>query len=225
MTHPRISHRWALGIALAVALPFAATATANSNTYKLALTTPDSAAARAVMLEKTDIGSPSDWQGGATKHDVATALSCANFHLRLSDLVITGEAAVSFRQAGIVMASSAEVFQTPRMVALDLQRSVDSPHFFSCLRSLVLKTSSAKARVVSFRKLVFPTTGERSVGFRELIDVKTANGTVRVASDSLSTVKGRTELSLETTTPVASLPTIWPNELVLLAQLVNRARV
>ena len=77
---------------------------------------------------------------------------------------------------------------------------------------------------MSFRKLSLPAIGTHATGYRTTFDVKTARGTIRLVVDIVAVTRGRTEISLTTTMPLASVPTLFPNELVLAQTIVGRVR-
>ena len=211
--------------AFAGVLACSATATAGGDVYTVQMTTADQVAAQAVLLTQSDVGDPALWESGPEVPDVATALRCPKFHPKVSDIVITGAAAVRYRQPGLVMHSFSEVFRTTRMVELNWQRSATSPHYLGCVGSFARKALTPDERFLSFRRLSLPRIGTHTEGFRTLVVVKTDHGDFRLVIDTLSASHGRTRLSLTTTIPLTSVPALWPTEILLLEKLVGRARV
>jgi hypothetical protein len=212
------------GAAIA-ALVSVSTATAGGDRYKLHMTAEGQAAARAVMPSKADIGAPSDWKGGPTKPDISNDLKCANYRPKVSDLVVTGAAAVTYKQPGLVISVQAAVLASERMARLDWKRSIGARHYADCSRAKIRKLMTAKQTFVSLRRLAIPQIGTVSSAYRTLIDVKTKIGKVRMAIDVLTFGRGRTEMAVITTMPLASVPTLAPNELVLAKTLVGRVRL
>jgi hypothetical protein len=122
----------ALVAALIGACACTVSATAGEDAYTVHMTAADQVAARAVMLRPSDVGDPALWESGPEQPDVSSALRCANFRPRVSDLVVTGAAAVRYRQPGHVMHSFSEVFRTAKMLELDWRRSAASPYYVGC---------------------------------------------------------------------------------------------
>jgi hypothetical protein len=226
MTHSRTTRAVSVlaGAAIA-ALLSAATATAGRDSYKVRMTAEGQAAARAVMPSKADIGAPSDWKGGATKPDISNDLKCANYRPKVSDLVVTGAAAVTYKQPGLVISVQAAVLASERMARLDWKRSIGARHYVDCSRAKIRKSMTGKQTFVSLRRLAIPQLGTVSSAYRTLVDVKTKIGKVRMAIDVLIFGRGRTEMAVITTMPLASVPTLAPNELVLAKTLVGRVRL
>jgi hypothetical protein len=216
----------ALGIAGAAfaALAFTTSALAGSDSYKLRQTTAGKAAARAAMLQKADLGSPGDWSGGPVKADISTMPACRNFHAKHSDLVLTGAAAASYVNAGITMRSDAEVFATPKMLQLDWLRTVRNPHFLSCFRANARKNWTGKNRFVSLEPLVIPDAPPGTAAFRLVLRVTRKGETMLVALDTIALARGSTEVALATIMPLAGVPTLFPNELVVFKTLAGRIR-
>jgi hypothetical protein len=211
--------------AIAGVLACTATATAGGDAITVQMTRADQIAARAALLRQADVGDPMLWESAAETPDVSTALRCPNFQPKVSDLVVTGAAAVRYRQPGLVMHSISEVFRTAKMLDLAWQRSAASPHYVGCVQSFARRVLTPPIeRFVSFRRLSVPRIGSHTEGFRTLVEVKTADGPVRVVIDTLRAIRGRTQISLTTTIPLTSVPKRWPHELVLLEKLVGRTR-
>jgi len=208
---------------MATALVSTAAATAGRNSYAVRMTAEGQAAARAALLTKADLGA--GWEGGPTKPHLGSGLSCRHFHPKLSDLVIIGAASVQYHQPGLQMRSDSQVFRTEKMVRADWRRTAQGPRFVSCLRAAARRSAtSGKSRFVSFRKLRVPVIGTQTVAFRTIFDVRSPQGTIRLAVDIIGFTQGRTELTLTTTMALASAPTLAQNELVLAKTLVSRVR-
>jgi hypothetical protein len=212
----------AFAAAALAALIATATATAAVNEYKVQMTADGNAVARGPMLKPADIGDEGVWTGGPTKTNTDFGLSCPNYKPKLSKLVIIGAARVKYKQPGISMVSNSQVFRTPRMVELDWQRTAASPKFLACIQATFKKSSTKSERFVSFKRLDVPKIGPFTIAFRTVYDFATVNGRERVAVDTVSFARGRTEVALTTTMPATSIETIYPNELVLAKQLAYR---
>jgi len=212
-----------LAAAFAAALACAATAFAGSNTYKLRISPEGTAAARAALLTKSDLGSA--WTGGPVKPSAFKPEVCANYHPKYSDLVLTGSAAAVFKQPGLYVRSEAGVLQTAKMVERDWARSIASRNYLACERTVGKRRSTPKEKFVAIRQIRIPAIGTHSALFRLITDVKTKTGTVRVASDVMLIGQGSSELTLMTVMPLASVPLLFPNELVLAKTMLRRVRV
>ena len=138
---------------------------------------------------------------------------------------MTGRAAAAYKQPGFFVRSEATTLQTPKMVTRDWQRSVASANYLACERSVAKKRSSAAQKFVSLREIRIPPIGTHSALFRMIMDVKTKAGTTRVAYDVIAIAHGNAELTLVSVTPLASVPLLFPNELVLAKTMVRRVRL
>jgi hypothetical protein len=190
--------------------------------YKLRPTLAGQAAARAVTLTVADIGS--GWTGGAAQPDLRIGSGCSNYHPTASGIVLTGAAASEYKQSGLVVHSDSAVMQTAAMLRLDWRRSIGSPHFLSCLRASLKKSETASARFVALRRLAIPPLAPYTTGYRLVLDVTTKVAKIRMAFDVLAVARGKTEIFLSTTMPLASVPTLFPNELVMARMLIGRIR-
>ena len=182
------------------------------------------AAARAVVLQRADLGSASGWTGGAKKPDLSSDTHCANFHPKDSDLVLIGAAETDWQHAGLEFDSEAQVLQTPKMVQLDWQRTVLSPHLLPCLRETLAKAGGASAAVVSVARLAFPQVAPYTRAFRTVVEVTSGTQKVRVLIDVVLIGRGRTEVTLTTTAPLAAEAVVRPAELRLARLLASRLR-
>ena len=105
-----------LAAALGMCLAWAGTAAADKE--KVRLTTAGQAAARAIVLRRTDLGAASGWSGGAKKPDLSQSMDCATYEPKQSDLVLVGAAQSVWKHTGLELESEAQVLQTPGMVRL-----------------------------------------------------------------------------------------------------------
>ncbi|HEX6699882.1 MAG TPA: hypothetical protein VF101_04050 [Gaiellaceae bacterium] len=208
--------------AVIAALALAGAAGADDPTIRL--TTAGNAAARAAVVQKADLGSVLGWTGGAKKPDLSSGPPCPGFQPKQSDLVVVGAAETDWKRPGLEFDSEAEVMQTPAMVRLDWQRVVLSPKLLPCMRRMVSKTVGSRATVVSVRELRVPRLATYTKGLELLMDVNGAGRTVRVMSDMLFIGRGRTEITLTTTSLYSARSVVQPAEIRLARLLVSRAR-
>ena len=206
-----------------VALATAAGVAAGDGKEQIRLNPVDQAAARAVVIRRSDLGT-SGWQGGPVKPDLSGP-SCPNYHPKLFDLVITGAAEADFRRGGFAFGSAGEVLKTRRMVALDWRRSVLAPGAVSCLRTTMRNGLGTTAKVISFAKLPFPRLATYVAFFRAAIGVPVQGRTVRLLADIVLVGRGRTELTLSVVGPAAAKTAISAAERRLARSLISRARV
>ena len=207
----------------AVALAACALAVAGDGPEPVKLTPADQAAARAVVLRRADLGS-SGWEGGATKPDLSSGLSCPNFHPKVSDLVITGAAQTTFRRSALVFGNLVVILRARRMVALDWRRSFLAPGAIPCLRRTMSKALGSSGRLVSFTKLPFPRVTPRTALYRAVIAVQAGGRAVRVITDLVFAVKSRTEITLNVAAPASAANAVSAAERRLVRVLVRRAR-
>jgi hypothetical protein len=204
----------------------AAASTGDNGRQQIRLNAADNAAARAIVLRQSDFGSVPGWSGGVKKPDLSsTGPTCANFHPKNSDLVLTGVAESEFQNAGVFIDSEAQVLRTAEMVKLDWQRSVLAPGLLSCLRSYLAKSAPASAKVHAIQRLAFPRVAQYTAAFRLAIDVTTSGTTLRMLLDFLLVGKGRTEVTLTTVAPYEAREAIKSAEVRLARLLVSRIRV
>jgi hypothetical protein len=192
---------------------------------KIQLTTAGQAAARAALLTRADLGSTSGWTGGPKKPDLSSTPPCANFDPKQSDLTLNGAAEAVYKHAaGIQFRSNVQVLETAHMVALDWQRSVLAPQLLTCMRSGLAKSVGSRARVVSVERIAIPKLATYAAAFRAVIDLTAAHH-IRVMVDVVLVGRGRTEVTLTTTAPFASVGTIGPAEIRLARLLAARIRL
>jgi hypothetical protein len=188
---------------------------------KVELNAADQAAAGRVVLRRGDLGP--GWTGGRVKPDLTSQVSCASYHPKVSDLVVTGAAESQFRGTGIALANEVEVFRTAAMVDRDWRRSI-VPAAVPCLRRTLTKGLGAQAKVLSFGRIPFPKVGTHSAAFRGIVVVSALGQTVRVLLDIVLVGRGRTEISLDATAPAASARVVSAAERRLARKLAARAR-
>jgi hypothetical protein len=209
-------------VAAATVLVVVAGATAaDPGKQKIELNAADQAAARAVVLRRSDLGA--GWTGGRVKPDLTSQVSCASYHPKVSDLVVTGAAESQFRGTGLVLANEVEIFRTAAMVDRDWRRSI-VPAAVPCLRRTLTKGLGTQAKVLSFGRIPFPKVGTHSAAFRGIVVVSALGQTVRVLLDIVLVGRGRTEISLDATAPASGARVVSAAERRLARKLAARAR-
>ena len=217
--------RWpAPAAAIVIALVATTTATAAGDSFTVRTTPEGIAAALSVAPAKSDLGKPASWTGGFVTVKPATDAYCANYRPRYSDLVVTGLVTTQFIGHGLYVRSQSKTLQTKEMVRLHWQRTVRSPHWLACSVATYKRTESAKSHFVSLRRLAIPRIAPYGSAFRVISDVTTTTGKVRVAFDTLEIARGRTEITLTASAPLALAPGLLPSEILLAKVLISRAR-
>ena len=196
---------------------------AGDGKQQIKLNKRDQAAARAVVIRRTDLGS-SGWQGGSVKPDLSSTTNCPNFHPKVSDLVVTGAAQTTFQRSSLEFSSVAEVLQTRRMVRLDWSRSIVPRAAVPCLRRTLANGLPSAARILSFARVPFPHVGTRSARFRGVIRIDVFGRTTRLVTDIVITFRSRTEITLNAAGPSSAARSISAAELRLARALVSRVR-
>ena len=186
----------ALLIALClVAVAAGAAVAATGEKEQIHLTKADQAAAKRAVAVRSDLGS-GNWTGGYTKPDLSQSSSCATFHPKQADLVVTGAAEADWTEQGLQLETVAQVLKTPAMVAADWRRTILAPGAAPCLRTRLLKDLGKGFTFVSFRRVIFAPVATNAQAFLMLVDVKTNTGKVRVAIQFVAIARGRTELTV-----------------------------
>ena len=207
----------------AAALTASSLALAGDGKEQIKLTAAGQGAAKAVVLRRADLGS-SGWEGGPTKPDLSSSLSCPNFHPKVSDLVITGAAQSNFRRSALVVGNLVVILRTRPMVALDWKRSFLAPGAIPCLRRTMSTALGSSGRLVSFTKLAFPHLTSRTALYRAVISVAAGGKAVRVITDLGFIAKSRTEITLNFAAPGSAASAVSAAERRLARVLVRRAR-
>jgi hypothetical protein len=195
----------------------AATVTAPAGTgdgYKVSFTKTDQRAARAAVLRRTDLRPTQGWSGGMTKPDLKP-LTCANYHPKRSDLVVTGAAASDWSRAPrLGYHSESTVFQSARMLRLDWQRGSRAPALLSCLRTALTRQGASN---VAATRITFPHIAPCTAAFRFRYKVK-SQGNVRLMTELVGLCRGRTEIGLMATTSAIGQQAALSAEMVRLAR-------
>jgi hypothetical protein len=162
----------------------------------------DQAAARAAVLRARDIGT--GWKGGFEKAKIASPDFCPGlWEPKQADLVITGLAESKFASDAYVIFSSAQLYKTAGMLALDWKRTVVHPAMPRCLAKHAA-AGDQTTRLVSYKRIPFPALAQYSARFRLVVDQTVdGGGTVRVFMDTVTFGRGRTALALALIAPYA----------------------
>ncbi|MGZ4333279.1 MAG: hypothetical protein ACXVRJ_03290 [Gaiellaceae bacterium] len=211
-----------LAALLAAAITAGMAAAAGGERQQIKFNHADQAAAQRAVAQQGDLGS-AGWTGGALKPDLSPAPTCANFHPKQADLVLTGAAASRWTDQGLQIDTQAQVLQTTDMVAADWRRTVLAAPAMPCLRTHLLKELGANITFVRFRRVLFPPVATQSRAYVLLVDVKTNTGKVRVAVEVVLVGRGRTELTIISTAPNAAQKLVAQADAQLAQALVARA--
>jgi hypothetical protein len=214
----------AIAVAAVTALLSATSATAAGDSFTVRTTPEGVAAALAVAATKADLGKPASWTGGFVTVKPATDAYCADYRPRYSDLVVTGLVTTQFIGHGFYIRSQTKTLQTEKMVRLHWQRTIRSPHWLACSTATSKRTQGTKSHFVSLRRLALPQIAPYGAAFREISDVQTTTGKVRVAFDTVEIASKRTEITLTTSAPLELAPGLLTSEIVLAKVLLSRTR-
>jgi hypothetical protein len=206
-------------IALLLGLVLAGVALADKPIIRL--NAADQAAARAVVLKASDLGTA--WKGGFKTPDLTSAPPCGGYHPKQSDLVTTGAAETEFQNSGTDIDSEAQIQQTAAMVKLDWKRTF-TPQLLTCLRAAFKQSFGTKATVVSVDQVAFPRVGALTRAYRALIDVPSGGTKIRLLTDLVAFGGGRTELTLRVTTAARAGAAVHVLEIQLAHLMVGRAK-
>jgi hypothetical protein len=192
---------------------------------QIKLNARDQAAARATVLRRSDLGSTGGWGGGRVKPDLSPPPTCANYHPKQSDLVLTGVAASSFRNGPVAFQNEVQVLQTRRMVRLDWHREVLAPGTIPCQRRALARSVGSSAKVVSFKQIAFPRLATYVTEFRGLVDVPVLGGkTAHLVVDAVLLGQRRTEISFTIVAPAAERVSLSAAERRLARKVAHRVR-
>ena len=212
--------RASVSVAIAsIALLAAAVAAADDYSYRL--TAADQAAARTVVIHRSDLGTVVQWKGGFVKPD-RSRLQCPHYNPKQSDLVVTGAAEADWTGGGVHFESSAMIFLSDEMLQLDWRRS-ETPALLPCLRATAAGSFGKTGRLVSMQRTAFPAVSTFTDAIRTLVDVTASGKTVRVMIDTVVVGRGRTEIGLVTVAPYVARVPVEAAEARLAVLLARRA--
>jgi hypothetical protein len=221
-------HNWQVGVAASVVAGIGALGLAGlavADRPQVHHTVLGQAAAKAVMIRRTDLGSAPGWTGGPKKPDNTPDPTCAGYDPKESDLVEIGEAESNWQNGAISFDSESSVMQTPAMVRLDWQRSILDPDLLPCLKKAFARELPKTAQIVSLRRIPVAALATYTRVFRVLIDVKSGTRKVRFFTDLVLLGRGRTEITLTTFAPFATVVDVQAAEVRLSVLLLSRIRM
>jgi hypothetical protein len=218
---------WTIIVLIATSLTAAAAAFAGdgNNREQVRLNATDTAAARAVLLRRSDLPTSRAWHGGRTKPDLSSGrVTCANFHPKRTDLIVTGGAESDFSHGLFNFDNLVKVLKTTRMVRLDWQRVALAPGLLSCMRHYIATSLPADSKLVSIQRLSFPHVARYTYAARVVIRVAARGSTLRLLLDFATFARGRTLINFTNAMPYAARATARPEEIRLARILVARVR-
>jgi hypothetical protein len=206
----------ALSAFLALVLASSASASSDSH-YKVRYTTDGQFAAASATLSMGDFGWGKSWTGGLQKADLgADRPACGSFRPKRSDLELNAEVISYFSAAhALAIQSDTQVFATPRMVQLDLQRS-SAPGAIACMRKEI--ASGSRSTAISAKELPFPSIP----GARAYRVVARNRFKQVLAFDTVVFAQGRTEIALSSASALSEMGTVGRVERVLAETLRSR---
>ena len=193
------------------------------NKEQIHYTRADQAAAAAAVLRKADLGG-TGWSGGRVKPEVTGSTSCPSYQPKQSDLVLTGAAETHFHQPGLDVRNIVQVLKTRSMVARDWQRTVVDPRAFACIRHAATTGLSANERLVSFRRIPFPSIATYARAYRAVVEVRGSVGTARVLLDLVLVGRGRAEVTLTIAAPTSVADAVKRADVRYAKKIVARIR-
>jgi len=215
-----LRRRTALALIAALALAAASAASADTEKEQVRLTAEGGAAARAALPRKADFGS--GWTSQAFKPSNDSETGCKTWHPKQADLVRNGEAGITFKYPGVQIDTEVQVLQTARMVALDWQRTVLAPQVVPCLRQTLVGSLPAGAKLVSVGRRPFPKVATYASAIRAVVDVPASGATLRLFVDLVAVGRGRTEVTMMTTAPLAADASLRAAEVRLARVVASR---
>ena len=206
-------------LASVLALAFAAVAGADDYTRKIVAS--DQTAVNDAILKKADFGQLTV-TGGTEKIPRTTEPLCPYFNPKERDLVITGEVMNVWRNSLFEMRSNVSMFQRPAMVALDWKRSYQPATFLRCMGERMQQSLGKNGKVISSKRIAFPTIGDRTFAMRIVMDVIAGGTKARMMMDAIWVAQGRSEVVLLTTTRYDMREALKPVEVRFLRLMASR---
>jgi hypothetical protein len=174
------------GFALVLSLVLAGSALADHLDPEKRIRAADQARAKAMLLRQSDLpGFQRQPSSGADPH-----LTCLG--LDESDLTVTGDAEAPSWALSVVLVTSASTVYATRADAATSWRRGTSLAGTQCLREeLGREFASQGARVVSLRRVSFPTLAQRSAAYRITLAGKAQGQTITGFVDFVVLMHGR----------------------------------
>jgi hypothetical protein len=211
----------ALAAVVTVALLLAAAAqAAPAEAPKKRFNAADQSAARAAVLKAHDLGA--GWKGSVKKGAVQTPSSCPGWKPKQADLVITGVAESEYAAQGAYVYSSAQVYKTKRMVALDWRRTVTGMPM-RCVSWQFAQGAGEKLKVISVKRLPFPKLAPYTARFRVVVDYD-GSSAARMIIDAVGVGRGRTGVTIGLIAPYAQRAQADAVELRLARLVLSRIK-
>lgn len=214
--------RAVLAALLVAAVAAGAAFAATGEKEQIRFTKADQAAAKRAVALRSDLGTGA-WTGGFVKPDLSGAATCANFHPKQSDLVLTGAAETAWDNHGFRIQSEAQILKTHAMVLADWRRTVLAPTAIPCLRMHLVKELGTGVTFVSFRRVIFAPVATMVEAYTLLVDVKSGPTKVRVALEIVLIGRNRSELTLISTAPNIAQKVVAQADAQLARAMVGRA--
>ena len=200
-------------------LVFAAAAAADDYTRKIVA--GDQTAANEAILKKADFGKLAV-TGGTEKIPRVSEPLCPYFNPKEKDLVITGEVMNVWRNPLFEMRSNVSMFKGAGMVALDWKRSYLPAKFVRCMGERMQQSLGKNGKVISSKRIPFPTIGDRTFAMRIVMDVVAGGAKARMMMDAVWVAQGRSEVVLLTTTRYDVRDALKPVEIRFLRLMASR---
>jgi hypothetical protein len=190
-----------VGLGLAVTVPALAK-------EKIRLTAADTAAARALVIRRSDLRPRPGWSGGRVKPGFSEPV-CPFYHPMGSDLVVTGAAVSAWGRSDRSLGSTADVLQSKSMAQRDFRRRAD-------VAGLVCAFRSARAKRYDAHTIPFPKLTAQTAAYRATY---TASDGGRHALELVLIGSGRTLITV-----IETVRAGFPLD-VLHADVVRAARI
>jgi hypothetical protein len=207
--------------ALASVLALVFTAVAGADDYTRKIVAGDQTAVNQAILKKADFGKLTV-TGGTEKIPRSTEPLCSYFDPKEKDLVITGEVMNVWRNPLFEMRSNVSMFKGAGMVALDWKRSYRPATFLRCMGERMQKSLGKDGKVISAKRIAYPTIGDRTFAMRIVMDVTSGGVKARMMMDAIWVAQGRSEVVLLTTSRYDMRQAIQPVEERFLRLMTSR---
>jgi len=179
---------------------------------RIRLRAADTAAARAVLIRRSDLTPRQGWQGGPVKPDLSEIV-CSYHHPKYSDLVLTGAAENDWEHPELNIISLANVLQSESMVRRDIKRTATLAGFRCSLESSGLKNVAAVSAP-------FPKVTAQTSAWRATYTLQNHKQLIEAVYIGI----GRTEIAVATIA-AAGTPTKPLHDKLVQAALIMLSRV